>query len=710
MKSVICILTVLLKLSDLSAQIVLSGRVTDQKQMPLPGANIFLQGSYDGTTADSLGNFYFKSKMQGSQILSVTFIGYKPLLRKLDLDSAKTIVLNLELEETGGQIDEVVINAGAFEASDEKKAVVMRLMDISTTPSAQGDIFGALATLPGVQKVGEDGRVFVRGGEGYETKTFMDGMQVSTPFMSKMPDMPTRGRFSALLFSGTLFSTGAYSAEYGQALSSIVDMKTNSVEFEDKSSISLLTVGMMASTTKCWKGGSLSISGDYLTLQLSNRINKPQVDWIKSPVNIDGTVMFRQKTGKSGLYKFFGAFNSNNSGMIYPNTETGENQQILLNGSNLYLNNTYNSEIGKNWMLKSGLVWNWDNQRFDINQDQIATAQKMLQAKLGLVHRVNDQTELNLGADWVNYAYEQNIQMNGNFSLPFTNNQLSGFAEVEYKLTRKFATRLGARVENSSLARQTTLVPRFSAAYKTGNHSQVSLASGRFYQNPEEDYLKFAPRLKAEKADHLVMTWQYQTELRTFRVEGYTKRYTGLVKFDEPLATNPLDYSNTGSGHAEGIDFFWRDKQSFKGTDYWISYSWINASRNYKDYPMAAVPSYLSEHNLSVVGKRFFGSLRTYAAVTYSFASSRPYHNPNLEGFMNSKTNPTNDISLSLTYLMRLFGKQAVMHLMVNNLTSFNNIYGYNFSKTPNGDGVYESTPIQSPYVRQAVLLLSIML
>lgn len=134
----------------------------------------------------------------------------------MNLDSTKTIVLNLILEETGGQIDEVVINAGAFEASDEKKAVIMRMFDVATTPSAQGDIFGALCTLPGVQKVGEDGRVFVRGGEGYETKTFMDGMQVSSPYMSKMPDMPTRGRFSPLLFSGTLFSTGAYSAEYGQ--------------------------------------------------------------------------------------------------------------------------------------------------------------------------------------------------------------------------------------------------------------------------------------------------------------------------------------------------------------------------------------------------------------------------------------------------------------------------------------------------------------
>ncbi len=692
------------------AQVTISGKVTDGKKLPLTGANVFLQDTYHGTTADSLGRFSFKTGQHGIQHLSVTFIGYQTFLRKLDLDSIQTITLNIVLQESDDQIDEVVINAGAFEASDEKKAVVLRLFDIATTPSAQGDIFGALGTLPGVQKVGEDGRVFVRGGEGYETKIFMDGMLVSSPYMSKMPDIPTRGRFSPLLFSGTLFSTGAYSAEYGQALSSIVDMKTNSVETEDKSSISIMTVGVMASTTKCWKKSSLSLLGDYVTASLSNVINKQQIDWIKNPVGIDGTVMFRQKTSKTGLFKVFGTFNNSTSGMVYPNTQTGVKQDILLNSSNVYLNNTWNSMLGEKWMIQSGLAFNYDHQNIDLDNDQVLTNQKMVQAKLGFSHFLNEQTELKFGGDWVNFSYEQKIRMGGNYQLPFTNNELSGFAEMEYKLSKKFATRIGARLENSSLLKETTLVPRFSGAYKTGKHSQVSLAWGKFYQNPENDYLKFAPQLKPEKSQHAVMTWQYLTDLKTFRIEGYMKKYNNLVKFLKPLATNPFDYSNAGTGHAVGIDIFWRDKETFDLTDYWISYSWINARRNYKDYPMAATPTFVSEHNLSVVYKRFLVPLRTYASVTYSLASSRPYHDPNLSGFMNAKNQPYNDISLSLTYLMELFGNQSILHLMVNNLAGFDNVYGYNFSNTPNATGYYESTPIKSPFVRQVILLVSIML
>ncbi|MBV5349341.1 TonB-dependent receptor, partial [bacterium] len=100
--------------------------------------------------------------------------------------------------------------------------------------------------------------------------------------------------------------------------------------------------------------------------------------------------------------------------------------------------------------------------------------------------------------------------------------------------------------------------------------------------------------------------------------------------------------------------------------------------RDYKDYTMAAVPTFVSEQNLSVVYKRFLPAINTYASLTYSFASSRPYHNPNLSGFMNAKTQSYNDISLSLTYLMQMFGKQSVLHLMVNNLAGFDNVYGYN--------------------------------
>ena len=76
--------------------------------------------------------------------------------------------------------------------------------------------------MPGAQQIGEQEGLFVRGGTGEETKQFIDGTLVNNPYYTSVPDIATRGRFSPFLFKGTVFSTGGYSALYGQALSSAV--------------------------------------------------------------------------------------------------------------------------------------------------------------------------------------------------------------------------------------------------------------------------------------------------------------------------------------------------------------------------------------------------------------------------------------------------------------------------------------------------------
>ncbi len=211
------------------AQVKISGHVFTPKGEPLGGVNVFVQGSYDGSTTDTLGLFSFKTEETGIQTLIASYVGFETQAMELNLESDISD-LKITMKEAASELDEVVINAGAFEASDKKKSVILKPLDVALTAGANGDIFGAFGTLPGSHRVGEEGRLFVRGGESYETKTFMDGMLINTPYFSKMPDLPTRGRFSPLLFNGAVFSTGGYSAEFGQALSSIVALNTVALE------------------------------------------------------------------------------------------------------------------------------------------------------------------------------------------------------------------------------------------------------------------------------------------------------------------------------------------------------------------------------------------------------------------------------------------------------------------------------------------------
>ena len=211
--------------SIVDSQGIVSGNVTDRNGESLPGVNVMIKGTYDGASTDTSGYFQVKTSESGNQIIIASFIGYKTTEVNIEI-SATLTPFSIIMEEQIGEIREVVISAGAFETGDLKRAIILKPMDVSTTPSAMGDIYGAMTTLPGTQVVGNEGGLYVRGGEGYETKTFVDGMQVVNPYISKMPDLPTRSRFSPLLFTGTAFSTGGYSAEYSQALSSVINLKT----------------------------------------------------------------------------------------------------------------------------------------------------------------------------------------------------------------------------------------------------------------------------------------------------------------------------------------------------------------------------------------------------------------------------------------------------------------------------------------------------
>jgi outer membrane cobalamin receptor len=631
-------------------------------------------------------------------------MGYKKYSLLLDLNGKDT-VLTVVMEEQLSEIDEVSITAGVFSASDKKKSATLNSFDIASTASAMGDIYGAYATMPGSQKVGEEGMLFVRGGDSYEVKTFMDGMLVQSPFFAKMPDIPTRGRYSPLLFSETIFSTGGYSAEYGQALSSVVDLTTNGMETENKTSLGVMTVGANASIGRRWKKSSLAFSGLYANNALHHKLFKQNVDWTKDPVMADGTMMYRVKLGETGLLKAFCSYNFNAMQMNYDNFEQGTMDPLSMENHTLYANTSYAGELGEKWLINTGMAYSKDLEDMYYKGDPINTTLSALQAKLVMTHLTTDKVKIRIGTDLIYEQYAQEISTDSTFNLGLTDLQPSLFLESEIKLSKKIALRLGARAEYTSLLETIDLSPRVAAAYKTGTNSQVSLAWGKYHQRPEAEILKFAPGLSAERADHYILNFQYRNNMRIFRAEAYMKQYDQLVKYSDPYDPDPLNYNNNGSGYAGGLDIFWRDQASIKGLDYWISYSYLDTRRDYRDFPTSAAPSYASAHNLSLVFKYLFTRISTFAGLTYSYASPRPYDDLNSPEFMDGRTRPYNDISMNITYLTSLFRNDFIIHLNITNVFGFENEFGYTYSSTPGEDGLYASQAVIPTVGTQAVLL-----
>ena len=246
--------------------------------------------------------------------------------------------------------------------------------------------------------------------------------------------------------------------------------------------------------------------------------------------------------------------------------------------------------------------------------------------------------------------------------------------------------KLGARGEYSSLFDQFTFSPRASIAYKTGKKSQLSLAYGDFYQQPNNDILKFDQALEARKTQHYILNYQYVANNRIFRAEVYRKDYDNLITYDTEFAGFDSDFANNGDGFAQGVDVFWRDNESIKNVDYWISYSYLDSERMYQNFPIQATPSFANSHNLSVVGKWWVESLKSQVGVSYQYGSGRTFTDLNRPGFLQEKTKDFNSVSLNWAYLI---SQQKILYFSVNNVFGFNNINGYQYADTQNVNGTF---------------------
>src|SRR5690606_8291811 len=196
------------------------------------------------------------------------------------------IELDIQLKEEITELTAVMVTAGTFEASDRKRSsAVLDPIDIVTTASANGDITGALKTLPGAQQVGESEGLFVRGGTAAETKTFIDGTLVNNFFYTSVPNIAQFGRFSPFIFKGTVFSTGGYSALYGQALSSALILESIDLPEQTSANFGLSVLGASGGYQHLAnnKNSSAGISYSYTNLAPYLKFFKQRYENTRTP-------------------------------------------------------------------------------------------------------------------------------------------------------------------------------------------------------------------------------------------------------------------------------------------------------------------------------------------------------------------------------------------------------------------------------------------
>ena len=443
MKIFIHLIALLLCSGAVFAQQTITGKVTDAKNNPIEGANIYLEGTYDGASSDANGNFSFETTEEGTQTLIVSMLSYEPHYEAGDISYFKD--LHIKLMESVNSLSGVTLTAGTFEAGDNSKVSVLKPLDIVTTAGAAGDFVAALQTLPGTTTVNEDGRLFVRGGTAGETQVFIDGLRVFQPFNATPNNTPTRGRFSPFLFKGISFSTGGYSAEYGQALSSVLLLNTTDVPLQEETNISIMSVGGGVGYTEIWGDQSLSINTSYMNLAPYEALipSTQGVRWNSPFESISGEAVFRSKGDKS-MFKLYTGFNHTNLDIEQEDINFDDYVRFRLKNNNLYFNSSYKYYFDNDWSLTSGASIAWDTNDIGIEEDKVDNKDTSTHLKLKARKNFSNRYDLSFGAEYFNTHFNEtytDADVDA-FNNGYTDGLWAAFAESDIFLTNKFAMKL----------------------------------------------------------------------------------------------------------------------------------------------------------------------------------------------------------------------------------------------------------------------------
>ena len=242
-------LTVLLLLLSLAtfaqkeSKGLLYGKVTDEQSMPIDLANVAVQGLSLGVTTDSKGRYELSVPSDTTLTVSISFVGYQLVQRTVKLAKGEKRKLDVTLSSTSMSLPDAVISDRAIDASsltrlDAKQATLL--------PSMGGGIENLIKTLPGVISNNElSSQYTVRGGNFDENLVYVNGIEIYRPFLVGSGQQEGLSFVNSRLVNNIEFSAGGFAAEYGDKMSSVLDV-TYKKPRETAGSLSLSLLGVEA--------------------------------------------------------------------------------------------------------------------------------------------------------------------------------------------------------------------------------------------------------------------------------------------------------------------------------------------------------------------------------------------------------------------------------------------------------------------------------
>jgi len=335
-----------------NAQLVqtVRGKVIDKEsKYPLAGVNIVLSNTNPliGTATNENGEFELHQIPVGKQTLFVSYLGYKAAtVRDLEVTSGKQRVILVELEEQVITTDEIVVKGyRKGEMLNKMASVSARSFSVDETEryaGSLGDPARMAANYAGVSRAGDDRNdIIIRGNSPTGLQWRLEGINIPNP--NHWGASGATGGPISILNNNTLansdFFTGAFPAEYGNALSGVFDLQMrsgNNQKHEFTGQVGFNGFELMAEGPLSKKqGGSYMVSGRYSVLEVMDYLGF-DVAAGAIPEYYDITYKVDLPSKKFGNFSFFGLGGNSYIEMV------GTEMKSSAKYNTLYSTDTYN--------------------------------------------------------------------------------------------------------------------------------------------------------------------------------------------------------------------------------------------------------------------------------------------------------------------------------------------------------------------------------
>lgn len=562
------------------------GTIVDKvSQTTLPGASIVLVNSNPlvGTTTDPDGNFKFNQIPVGTHALHISFVGYKEItIPNIIVNSGKEVVLTIPIEEDVTQLDEIVVRPDIEKNKpiNDMATVSTRTFSVEETrkfAAAVNDPARAAVSFAGVVSA-DDGSnsISIRGNSPFGLLWRMEGVDIPNP--NHFADIGSSGGGISILSSQLLansdFSTGAFPAEYGNALAGVFDLNlrrgnNEKREYTVQAGFLGMDIAAEGPFSKKYRGSYL-INYRYSTLSVLSKIGVPVGDAVTNFQDLSYNIFL--PTNKFGNFSLFGFGGLSDQNQNAEKDSTQWEEEYQRYNSN-YFSNTgaagfkHAITLNSNTFLQSTVVLSgndhgFQNARLDDNYiPQFSYKENYITRKLTissvLNHKFNAKNSIRSGVYLNRYYYnlrQRNLDSETNqVEEPLNSTGHAGtiqvFSQWNYRPTQNVTLNAGVHFlylkDNNTYSAE----PRASIKYDLndqqalnfgyGLHSQMQ-PSGVYeaqVQQPDGTWIKPNENLGFNKAHHFVVGYDRSlTKYLRLKAESYYQHLFNIAVENDPAS------------------------------------------------------------------------------------------------------------------------------------------------------------------------------